>query len=160
MRTAALIAALLVLPFAGVARAERLQGSLEIRDGRGAITVKGRGALLGRLDRGSLTVADLTPNDQWSPRVNGVPRGKLVSIRGRDITFYVPAGRYRIVVRGEGVNISARGVGSAVLDGQPDAAGATGTFAVGDAEPSPIPDDPGRVAFGTGPLARSRQVGA
>jgi hypothetical protein len=158
MRIAALIGVLLVLPLGASARAGLVQSSLEIRDGRGVVTVKGRGALLGRLDRGSLVVTDLSPNDQWSPRVNGVPRGRLVSIRGRDITFYVPAGRYRVVARGEGINISARGTGSAVLDGQPDAAGATGDYAVGDNEQVPIPDDPERITFGAAALARPRQA--
>jgi hypothetical protein len=148
MRIVALIAVLLVLPTSSPARAERPQGSLEITDGRGVITVKGRGALLGRVDRGSLTVVDLTPADQWSPRVNGIPRGKVSSMRGRDITLYVPAGRYRIVVRGEGINLSARGSGTVVLDGQPDPTGATGSYAMGDDAPQPIPDDPAKAAFG------------
>jgi hypothetical protein len=143
-----LLVALAVGVLALPAGAEQLRGSLEVKDGRGVITVKGRGALLGRLDRGSLVVVDLTPNDQWSPRVNGVPRGKLVSIRGRDITFYVPAGRYRIVARGEGVNLSARGTGSVVLDGQPDATGATGSYTIGDGGSQPIPDEPERTTFG------------
>ena len=146
------LATLVVLAVPALAGAERPRGSLEVTDGRGVITIKGRGALLGRLDRGSLMIVDLTPNDQWSPRVNGVPRGKLVSMRGRDVTFYVPAGRYRIVVRGEGINISARGAGSAVLDGQPDATGAAGEYAVGDAAPEPLPDDPSRVPFGVVPV--------
>ncbi len=147
---ATLVVVALAVP--ALAGAERPRGSLEVTDGRGVITIKGRGALLGRLDRGSLTIVDLTPNDQWSPRVNGVPRGRLVSMRGRDVTFYVPAGRYRIVVRGEGINISARGAGSAVLDGQPDATGAAGAYAVGDAAPEPLPDDPARVPFGVVPV--------
>jgi len=160
MRIAALIGVVLVLPLGASARAERVQSSLEISDGRGVITVKGRGALLGRIDRGSLTVTDLSPNDQWSPRVNGVPRGRFVSIRGKDITFYVPAGRYRIVARGEGINISARGTGTATLDGQPDPAGATGDYAIGDGEQTPIPDDPEKVTFGVAALARPRQAAA
>ena len=56
---------------------------------------------------------DLTPLDQWSPRVNGVPRGKTVWLRGKDVNFYVPGGKYRLTVRGEGFSISARGQGSA-----------------------------------------------
>src|SRR5262245_1011302 len=112
MRIAALVGSLLVLAMPELAGAEKLSGSLEIQDGRGVITIKGRGALLGRLDKGSLQIVDMTPNDQWSPRVNGVPRGKVFGVRGKDISFYVPAGRYRIVARGEGVNVSARGAGS------------------------------------------------
>jgi hypothetical protein len=158
MRITALVSTLLLLLVAAPAGAERSYGSLEITDGRGMITIKGRGALLGRLDRGSLTITDLSPNDQWSPRVGGIPRGRVVSVRGQDITFYVPGGRYRLVVRGEGINISARGTGTAVLDGQPDPTGATGDYAVGDAEPEPVPAEPTRAPFGVGPAIPPQPV--
>ena len=69
-------------------------------------------------------------------------------LRGKDVNFYVPGGRYRITVRGEGFSISARGQGSATLAGSPDPTGATGTFAVGDAAASPIPSA-AQVSFGT-----------
>jgi hypothetical protein len=158
MRIAALISALVVLALPAFAGAERVRGSLEVTDGRGVISIKGRGALLGRLDRGSLTIVDLTPNDQWSPRVNGVPRGRVTSFRGKDATFYVPAGRYRIVVRGEGINISARGAGVAVLDGEPDPTGETGTYTVGDSDPIAIPGESTRVQFGPAALLQGRRV--
>ncbi len=151
MRTLAIVGSVLALALPALASAERTRGSLAIVDGRGTIVVKGRGALLGRIDRGSLQITDLSPNDQWSPRVNGVPRGRLFTIRGREINFYVPGGRYRVSIRGEGVNISARGAGVAVLDGQPDLAGSTGTYAVGDGPAQPLPSEPIRVAFGTEP---------
>jgi len=156
MRRLAIFGSVLALVLPALASAERTRGSLAIVDGRGTIVVKGRGALLGRLDRGSLQIADLSPNDQWSPRVNGVPRGRLVTIRGREINFYIPGGRYRISIRGEGVNISARGAGVAVLDGQPDATGSSGTYAVGDYSAQPLPSEPTRVAFGTEPDAPSQ----
>ncbi len=156
MRIAAIVSSLVVLALPALAGAERARGSLEITDGRGVITVKGRGALLGRLDRGTLTIVDLTPSDQWSPRVNGVPRGRLTTFHGRDATFYVPAGRYRIVVRGEGINISARGAGLAVLDGDPDPTGATGSYTVGDSESQPVPAEPARVPFGAPALQSLR----
>jgi hypothetical protein len=148
MRFAALVSALFVLAMPALAGAEKVRGSLEITGGRGVITIKGRGALLGRLDKGSLLITDLSPADQWSPRINGVPRGRLVSIRGKDITFYVPAGRYKIVARGEGVNLSARGAGVAMLNGEADPTGATGVYAVGDDAPQSIPVELTCVQFG------------
>ena len=86
-------------------------GSLAIEDGRGVVQVTGKGVVVGRVEKGSLRITDLTPADQWSPYVNGVPRGKVVWLKGRDISFRVSAGRYRIVATGEGVSISARGTG-------------------------------------------------
>src|SRR6185503_17602422 len=63
-----------------------------------------------------------------------------VTIRGTGIVIgRLERGEIQIVVRGEGFSISARGQGSAVLDGSPDVNGSTGTFAVGDVEPAPVP---------------------
>jgi hypothetical protein len=123
-------------------------GTLSIESGRGTVVLTGKGIVIGRLDKGDLKIVDLSPLDQWSPRVNGVPRGKTVGLRGKDVNFYVPGGRYRITVRGEGFSISARGQGVVVMTGSPDAAGATGTYAVGDAGPSAIPSDAQTVSFG------------
>ncbi len=112
------------------------------------MTLKGKGIVIGRLDQGEIRIVDLSPLDQWSPRVNGVPRGRNVWLRGKDVNFYVPGGRYQIIVRGEGFSISARGQGTVTLAGNPDPAGATGTYAVGDADPAPIPAATQNVAFG------------
>ena len=128
--------------------ATRPDGSLSVEDGRGKITLRGKGIVIGRLERGELQITDLSPLDQWSPRLNGVPRGRTVWTRSKDVNFYVPGGRYKITVTGTGFSISARGQGVAVIDGTADQAGATGTFAVGDGGPAPIPDDPITIQYG------------
>jgi hypothetical protein len=138
---------------AGFAAAEPA-GSLSVEDGRGTVVLKGKGIVIGRLDRGEVQIVDLSPTDQWSPRVNGVPRGKTVWLRGKDVNFYVPGGRYKITVRGEGFSLSARGQGSASLNGRPDATGVTGTYAVGDDAPAAIP------AAATVPFGPPAVVGA
>ena len=43
-------------------------GSLSIEDGRGTVTLKGKGIVIGRLERGEVQITDLSPQDQWSPR--------------------------------------------------------------------------------------------
>ena len=123
--------------------------TLSIEDARGTVTIRGNGIVIGRLERGEIQVVDLSPLDQWSPRVNGVPRGRTVWTRGQDVNVYVPGGRYRIKVRGEGFSISARGRGVVTLNGNPDQAGATGTYAVGDLEPVPLPVAVEQLDFGT-----------
>jgi hypothetical protein len=128
--------------------ATRPVGSLSIEEGRGTVTLRGKGIVIGRLERGDLRIVDLTPLDQWSPRVNGVPRGRTVGTRGKDVNFYVPGGRYKITVHGDGVSISARGQGLAGLDGDADAAGSTGTFAVGDSPLVALPSSLEYVQFG------------
>lgn len=147
MRVAVFVIAMLALAAPAGWSASAPAGSLSIEDGRGTVTITGRGIVIGRLERGEVQIVDLTPLDQWSPRVNGVPRGRTVWARGKEINVYIPGGRYRITVRGDGFSISARGRGSAMLDGQPDVAGATGTYAVGDDEPAPIPAETLRVDF-------------
>ena len=121
MRLALLFLCLLALAVPAGWAATRPAGSLSIEDGRGSVVLKGRGIVIGRLEKGDIQIVDLTPLDQWSPRVNGVPRGRTVWTRGKDINFYVPGGRYRITVHGEGFSISARGQGMASLDGSADA---------------------------------------
>ena len=123
-------------------------GSPSIEGGRGSVVLKWNGIVIGRLDRGEVQIIDLSPLDQWSPRVNGVPRGRTVWTRGKDINFYIPGGRYRITVRGNGISVSARGQGTATLSGRPDVSGVTGTYAVGDAAPVSIPDTTETVTYG------------
>jgi hypothetical protein len=123
-------------------------GTLSIENGRGTVVLTGKGIVIGRLDKGDVKIVDLSPLDQWSPRVNGVPRGKTVWLRGKSVNFYVPGGRYKITVRGEGFSISARGQGSVTLTGNPDPTGATGTVAIGDAAPTAIPSAAETVPFG------------
>ena len=148
MRLALLIGLLLALAVPAALAATAPAGSLSIEDGMGSAVIKGKWIVIGRLERGEVQIVDLTPLDQWSPRINGVPRGKTVWTRGKDINFYVPGGRYRITVHGEGVSISARGQGLAGLDGDADAAGSTGTFAVGDSVAVALPPSLEYVQFG------------
>ncbi|MEO5634279.1 hypothetical protein [Gaiella sp.] len=130
-------------------------GSLEIKEGRGSFQITGKGVIVGRVDRGSLKIIDLTPADQWSPWVNGVPRGKNLWIKGRNITFRISAGRYRIVAGGDGVSVSARGTGTAVMDGDPDAVGDTGRYRVGDSQLDSVPDETTKTSFGISDLTAS-----
>jgi hypothetical protein len=125
-------------------------GSLLIEDGRGVVQVTGKGVLLGKVEKGSLKIVDLTPADQWSPYVNGVPRGKVVWLRGSNISFRISAGKYRITATGEGISVSARGAGTVVLDGDPDKVGATGTYRVGDDPSEPLPVEATKTSFGSG----------
>jgi hypothetical protein len=154
------LAALTLLVFglcATSAVASAKSSSLLIENGRGTIAIEGKRVLVGRIEKGSLEIIDLTPSDQWSPYVNGVPRGKVTWIRGRKtaINFRVAGGRYRLVAHGEGISISARGSGECTVDGEPDPVGDAGSYAVGDNEPQQIPDEPLRLSFGAPDAAPS-----
>lgn len=158
MRLSLLVASLLAFALATTAgwAGTRAGGTLSIENGRGTVIVRGSGTVVGRLDKGELVITDLSPHDQWSPRVNGVPRGRVVSLRGKDVNFYVPGGRFRIVVRGDGVAISVRGQGVATLKGKLDATPDPGTYAVGDDAPVGLPAATVRVVFGGGTEAAAK----
>ena len=148
MRLALAIFAVLAIAVPATQAAAPPAETFSIEDARGVVTMRGSGIVIGRLERGEIQVVDLTPLDQWSPRVNGVPRGKTVWLRGKNVNFYVPGGRYKITVRGEGFSISARGQGSVTLTGNPDPTGATGTYAIGDGGPLAIPSVTDTFPFG------------
>lgn len=158
MRLAALILlAFMLAASAATAAARTPPGSLTVEGASGSFEIKGQGGLLGRVDRGTLMVMDLTPADRFVPRVNGdVPLRAKFSWRGKDGTFYIPGGRYRVLVRGEGISLSARGRGAAVLDGEPDAFGELGLYAVGETADCrstpdsclPVPDVRTPISFG------------
>jgi len=131
-----------------LASAQASGEALSIEDGRGTVTIGGKGVLVGRMEKGSLEIIDLSAGDQWSPRVYGIPRGKTVTLRGKNVSFYIPGGRYRLTAKGVGISISARGAGWVSLDGDPDAVGDTGTYAIGDDAPGALPVDATRMNFG------------
>jgi len=150
MRLAALILLVLGLSATVATGAVRAPGgTLLIEGGRGTVQITGKGVLVGRMEKGSLEITDLNPTDQWSPRLNGIPRGKVVTFRGKNVSFYVPGGRYRLVARGSGISISARGTGTVALDGDPDAVGDMGRYAIGDAASVPLPVENTKASFGT-----------
>jgi len=87
MRLAFALFAVLALAVPVARAAAPTAETLSIEDARGTVTIRGNGIVIGRLERGEIQVVDLTPLDQWSPRVNGVPRGKTVWTRGKDVNF-------------------------------------------------------------------------
>lgn len=130
-------------------------GSLSIEGGRGTITIKAQGGVLGKV-RGAVQITDLTPNDKWRPMVNGVTVRRAVWMRGSEVSFRILGGRFKIQIRGESVSVSARGVGWATLKGEPGPLGETGVYATGEsadcvADPDvcePVPVEPTKITFG------------
>jgi hypothetical protein len=136
-------------------------GVLSIDQGRGVVTLDVRGVVLGRLGSGSLRVTDHTPRDPFTEIVRGKyveervgPR--TVVYRGQSLRFRMVGGRYRIVIRGSGIAVSANARGVVTLDGErrtPDEL--TGFYSLTGADCSleptvctPIPDDPQRLLLG------------
>jgi hypothetical protein len=103
-------------------------GTLSVERGRGVVILDLRGSVIGRLGNGTLRVTDLTPRDKWGATVVGrrmteeriSPRTMLY--RGQGISFRTHGG-HRIVVRGNGISLSASGRGTVSLDGEPRVTG-------------------------------------
>ena len=111
----------LALPVAGVAGLRAGEGTLSIEDGVGKVTLQARGGVIGRLDRGSVTIFDLTPEDAYEPWVvgndqplrfigeNGIRYG------GLGLRFRLIGGKYRIVIDGRGIDLSVVAKGSGTI---------------------------------------------
>jgi hypothetical protein len=126
MRKTLVLFALLALglPVVATGASRAADGTLSVEDGRGKVTVKARGGLIGRLDRGTVTIYDLTPRDANTPVVSGDDRPVLpvgangMRYRGAGIRFRVLGGGFRVVIEGRGINLSAVGRGDGYLEGE------------------------------------------
>jgi hypothetical protein len=121
----AVLPILLAIPASLSARTNPMDdGSLSIKNGRGVFIVQVKGAVIGRMASGKLTVTDSDPYDEQVPDIRGRihPKPKPLNdattvYRGQQIRFRVIQGAYRLKIEGVGVNLSSVGRGWVVLDG-------------------------------------------
>lgn len=119
-----LLVAALVLPVAALAsRVAPGDGTLSVEGASGLVIVKARGAVIGRVDGGQVVIADLSSGDGNDPVVWGAQFRRQLEpgtfvYRGRNITFRVIGGGFRVTVKGSGISISVVGRGDAFLDGE------------------------------------------
>lgn len=158
---------------ASAAGAVRDSGQLSLERGRGSAALELRGVVLGRLTSGTLRVTDLTPRDRFVPTVSGRKvtaqriGPKTTLYRGVGIRFKVLGGRYRLVLRGSGMSVSAVGVGEVVLDGDSRWIGDdVGVFSLDGVDcvmaPElclPVPIDPTRYELGSDEPTTAKGVG-
>jgi len=144
--TCALVAA--AATAVSVAADEPSSGALSIEGGKGLVVLEIRGSVLGRLASGTLRVTDATPRDRYLPLVVGRkltqerigPR--TVVYRGQGLRFRMLGGGYRLVIRGDGLSLSAVGRGSVVLLGERKAAtDDAGVFSVDGVDCGEVPDE-------------------
>jgi hypothetical protein len=160
MRKAALLlllAGLLAAPATAALVARGGDERLSINDGRGFVWIEARGALIGRLDKGQIVVTDLTPLDANDPIVYGCEeelfRGPANVCRGEDIRYRLVGGKWRVAIRGAGIDLSAAARGRVLLDGDGLRTGVYSTsgvdcrIAAEDCEP--LPDDETSFLLGT-----------
>ncbi|MGZ8783848.1 MAG: hypothetical protein ACXWZB_10180 [Gaiellaceae bacterium] len=127
MRKAFVLLALLALalPVAVLASTRAGEGTLSVEDGRGKVNVQARGGIIGRVDRGSVTIYDTTPDDDNLPVVTGDDQPVLlvgengIRYRGVGLRFRVIGGGFRVLIQGRGIDLSVVGKGSGYIEGEP-----------------------------------------
>ena len=99
-------------------------GTLSVEDGRGTVTIQARGGVIGRLERGTITIFDLTPEDANDPVVFGDDQPVAfvgdtgIRYRGVGIRYRLIGGGFRIVINGRGIDLSAVGKGTGTIRGE------------------------------------------
>jgi hypothetical protein len=159
VRRAALILLVfaLAVPAAAVAVSKAPgDGTLTVDNGRGQVVVRAKGGIIGRFDSGRLLVDDPVEGDGTGPIVYGAERIRDLGQHrtlyvGEDVRFRMIGGLYRVTIQAVGMDVSAVGRGSVVLD----ATGFTdlpGRYSINGAPFAPIPGKPTTFALGTSQL--------
>jgi hypothetical protein len=131
-----LLVCLLAVPAVGSAAPMRGagDGTLSVDSGRGKVTIEARGGVIGRFERGLVTIQDLTPDDQFVPLVFGEERATPLSTgavvySGSAVRFRLVGGRFKMFVTGSGIDLSAVGNGFVTLEADERAVN-PGTFSL------------------------------
>ena len=152
MRRLGLVSLCLLLAVPALSLARSLppgDGSLVVRNGRGVIVLQIKGAVIGWMGRGKLTLTDNDPYDEQEPVVRGVFRsGGPVQLsdattvyKGKKIRYRMLDGSYKLRFEGSGIHISAVGRGWVTFDGD-DRYDSDGVYSLNGEPFEPIPVDP------------------
>jgi hypothetical protein len=118
----ALLALLLPVAATAALKAGVGDGTLSVEDGRGKVNLDARGGVIGRLDRGTITVYDKTPADESFPVVTGADQPEVfltdggVRYRGNALRFRIIGGGFKLQIQGRGIDLSAVGKGSGFIE--------------------------------------------
>jgi hypothetical protein len=119
-------------------------GTLALKNATGTVNLAVRGAVIGQVDFGKVTIQDPNPGDGKAPVVTGFESKRDLTdtkslYSGSDIRFRVIGGFFRLKIVGTGVDLSVVGKGSVSLG---PAAGllTSGTFSFDGDAPAPMPD--------------------
>ena len=151
MRTALTIlaaVAALVVPTAAVGVSSSSDdGTLALRDAVGRVRIAAVGGFIGRLDKGRVTIVDPVEGDGTGPLVNGCEFKRLVFdpetggttavCAGTKLRFRLVGGKFNVIIRGVGLDLSVVGHGTVMLDG---AGGDDGRYSVNGADFQSMPD--------------------
>jgi hypothetical protein len=148
----ALLAFLAVMAAPAFAAAPVTDGTLSVKDARGVVQLSSRGSLIGRFERGKVTITDPNPYDARRPTVLGAEQvvyrnAKTTVYSGKDVRIRIGGGLTHVRIEGRGIYVSAVGRGNGLIDG----AGSTqagvfydGVWSMNDDDYRSLPDDPTR----------------
>jgi hypothetical protein len=139
---AVLLLTLITVPAASSA-VPATDGTLSVKRGKGVVTLKVTGAVIGRVNNGRVQIRDFKPGDgndpQWSCKRHRISR-QISYCKGRNLGFRVEDGRFAVTVRGTGISISAVAHGEVDVDGTGDTGVNDGVMSVDDAPYQSLPD--------------------
>ncbi|HEX4525582.1 MAG TPA: hypothetical protein VH108_02460 [Gaiellaceae bacterium] len=118
-----LLCGLVAVPAALAAASTPGDGVLELSKVNGtAVATGSRGTLWGQMDKGRVVATDPIVGDGqvlvsgWESKKPGLIDGTTV-YSGIDLHFRVTGGRYKLLLKGSGIDFTAVGVGTAQLSG-------------------------------------------
>jgi hypothetical protein len=141
------IAALTATPaFGGRPAAD---GTLSVKDGKGMVQLSARGSLIGRFERGKVTVTDANPYDSRRPVVLGAEQtvyrsAKTIVYSGKDIRIRIGGGLTHVRIEGRGIYLSAVGRGTGLVKGSGSVQNGVfydGVWSLNDEDYSSLPDE-------------------
>ena len=131
-------------------------GTLSVKRGRGSVTLKLKGTVIGRVKNGRVQIRDFRPFDPNDPQLSckrlrhNISTG-VYACKGRTIGFRVADGRFNVNVYGSGIWISAVGRGPVALDGAGDRGLPDGQFSIDADAYQSLPDFSTTFFLGTPP---------
>jgi hypothetical protein len=138
-------------------------GTLVVKNGRGTIVLQVKGAVIGWMANGKLTLTDNDPYDENAPLVRGRLKSKvelsdaITVYKGQNIRYRMVEGSYRLKFEGSGIHLSAVGRGWVTFDGD-DRFENDGMYSLNGADPEPIPQEPTeRIKLNVPPVKPARQ---
>ena len=118
-------------------------GTLSVKRGRGMLTLKVTGTVIGRVANGRVQIRDFKPGDgndpQWSCKRHRISR-QVSYCKGRNLGFRVEDGHFTVNVRGTGISISAVAHGQVDVDGAGDTGVNDGVMSIDNATYQSLPD--------------------
>ena len=148
MRRLGLVASALLLAIPAISFARPMppgDGTLVITKGRGTIVLQVKGAVIGRMGNGKLTLTDNDPYDEQTPVVRHARSRLQVNdamtvYKGQKIRYRMVEGSYRLKLEGTGIELSAVGRGWVTFDGD-DRFESDGMYSLNGTDFEPIPAD-------------------